>query len=180
MEQSPEMQMRELNEYAVRRGWTVAGEYIDAVSGTKDSRPQLNRLMADAHKRVFDCVVVWKFDRFARSVSHMLRALETFKSLGVEFVSFSEAVDTSTPMGKMIFTVLAAVAELERNLIVERTRAGQRNAKLNGKHCGRPRSPVSDAEIRALLDAGSSMAQAGVMLGVSAATICRRTQSAEW
>ena len=180
-EQSTEMQLRELREYAARRGWTIAGEYIDeGVSGTKDSRPELNRLMADAHKRVFDCVAVWKFDRFARSVSHLLRALETFKSLGVEFVSYSEAIDTATPVGKMTFTVLGAVAELERSLIVERTRAGQRNARLNGKHVGRPRSTVNDAEIRSLLDAGNSMEQAGEILGVSAATICRRTQAAEW
>lgn len=180
-EQSPEMQIRELREYVARRGWTIAGEYVDAgFSGAKDSRPELNRLMADAHKRLFACVAVWKFDRFARSVSHLLRALETFRSLGVEFVSYSEAIDTATPVGKMTFTVLAAVAELERSLIVERTKAGQRNAKLNGKHVGRPRAKVSDAEIRSLLDAGNSMAEVGTMLGVSAATICRRTQSAEW
>lgn len=180
-DQSPEMQLRELREYCQRRNWIIAGEYVDSgISGTKDSRPELNRLMADAHKRLFDCVAVWKFDRFARSVSHLLRALETFKSLGVEFVSYSEAIDTSTPIGKMTLTVLGAVGELERSLIVERTRAGQRNAKLKGKHVGRPRATVNDAEIRSLLDAGNSMAQVGEMLGVSAATICRRTQSAEW
>jgi DNA invertase Pin-like site-specific DNA recombinase len=119
--QDPEMQLRELREYCRRRGRKLAGEYIDAgISGAKDSRPELNRLMADAHRRNFDAVVVWKFDRFARSVSHLLRALETFRSLGIEFVSLSEQVDTSTPTGKMIFTVLGAVAELERSLIAER------------------------------------------------------------
>jgi DNA invertase Pin-like site-specific DNA recombinase len=180
-EQSPEMQLRELREYADRRGWTIAGEYIDGgISGTKDSRPELNRLMDDAHKRLFDCVAVWKFDRFARSVSHLLRALETFKSLGVEFVSYSEAIDTATPVGKMTLTVLGAVAELERSLIVERTRAGQRNAKLNGKHVGRPRATVNDAEIQNLLTAGNSMAEVGQLLGVSASTICRRAQGDRW
>ena len=125
--QSPEMQLRELREYCQRRGWIIAGEYVDAgISGAKDSRPELNRLMADAHKRKFDVVCVWKFDRFARSVSHLLRALETFKALGIEFCSFSEQMDTSTPTGKMIFTVLGAVAELERSLIAERVRAGIR------------------------------------------------------
>ncbi len=94
--------------------------------------------MADAHRRHFDAVVVWRFDRFARSVSHLLRALETFKALGIEFVSLSEQVDTSTPTGKMIFTVLGAVAELERSLIAERVRAGMRNAHANGKRIGRP------------------------------------------
>jgi DNA invertase Pin-like site-specific DNA recombinase len=137
--QDPVMQTRELREYCKRRGWTLAGEFVDeGVSGAKDSRPQLDRLMEEAHKRKFSVVVVWKFDRFARSVSHLLRALETFKALGIEFVSLTEQVDTTTPMGRMIFTVLGAVAELERNLIVERVRAGMRNAKAKGKHVGRP------------------------------------------
>src|ERR1700683_1383831 len=116
--QDPSMQTRELREYCERRGWKVSGEYVDeGISGTKDSRPELNKLMADAHRRRFDAVVVWRFDRFARSVSHLLRALENFKALGIEFVSLSEQVDTSTPTGRMIFTVLASVAELERRLI---------------------------------------------------------------
>ena|SRR2546425_1002623 len=114
--QSPEMQLRELREYAKHRGWQVVGEHVDVgISGAKEKRPQLDRLMTDAHKRRFDVVVVWRFDRFARSVSHLLRALETFKALGIEFVSFSEQMDTSTPTGKMVFTVLGAVAELERS-----------------------------------------------------------------
>ena len=94
--------------------------------------------MADAHRRRFDGVVVWKFDRFARSVSHLLRALETFRALGIEFVSFSEQLGTSTPAGKLVFTVLGAVAELERSLIIERVRAGMWNAKAKGKCIGRP------------------------------------------
>jgi DNA invertase Pin-like site-specific DNA recombinase len=98
--------------------------------------------MANAHRRRFDVVVVWKFDRFARSVSHLLRALETFQSLGIDFVSLTEGVDTSTPMGKMVFTVLGAVAELERSLIVERVKAGLRNARAKGKRLGRPRRIV--------------------------------------
>src|SRR5579862_8124092 len=116
--QSPEMQIRELREYCKHRGWELVGEYVDAgVSGAKDSRPELNQLMADAKKRKVDSVVVWRFDRFCRSVSHLLRALEEFRSLGIQFISLSEQVDTSTPTGKMIFTVLGAVAELERSLI---------------------------------------------------------------
>jgi DNA invertase Pin-like site-specific DNA recombinase len=127
--QDPEMQLRELREYCDRRGWEVAGEYVDAgISGAKEKRPELDKLLADTHKRCFDAVVVWRFDRFARSVSHLLRALESFRSLGIEFVSLSEQVDTSTPTGKMVFTVLGAVAELERSLIAERVRAGLRNA----------------------------------------------------
>ncbi len=139
LKQSPEMQMRELREYCRNRRWKVTGEFIDSgISGAKDSRPQLDKMMADAHRRHFDIVAVWKFDRFARSVSHLLRALETFRSLGIEFVSLSEQVDTSTPTGKMVFTVLGAVAELERSLTGERVRAGIRNARAKGKRLGRP------------------------------------------
>jgi DNA invertase Pin-like site-specific DNA recombinase len=103
--------------------------------------------MTDAHRRRFDAVVVWEFDRFARSVSHLLRALETFRALGIEFVSLSEQIDTSTPMGRMMFTVLGAVAELERSIIVERVKAGLRNARAKGKRLGRPRVSVSAAKL---------------------------------
>jgi DNA invertase Pin-like site-specific DNA recombinase len=124
MGQDPTMQTRELEEFCQCRGWDITGRYVDqGVSGAKDSRPELNRLMADAHSRRFDVIAVWKFDRFAWSVSHLLRALETFQSLGIEFVSLSEQIDTSTPTGKMVFTILGAVAELERSLIVDRVRA---------------------------------------------------------
>src|SRR5437879_5357033 len=150
--QDPTMQTRELEEYCERRGWKVVGEYVDVgISGSKEKRPELDKLMADAYKRRFDAVVVWKFDRFARSVSHLLRALETFKALGIEFCSFSEQMDTSTPTGKMIFTVLGAVAELERSLIAERVRAGLRNARAKGKRLGRQRAAVSASQIRELL-----------------------------
>jgi DNA invertase Pin-like site-specific DNA recombinase len=121
--QDPELQLRELRQYCEHRGWTQTGEYVDlGVSGAKERRPELDRLMADAHRRRFDVVIVWKFDRFARSVSHLLRALETFGALGIDFVSFTEQMDTSTPVGQMIFTVLGALSALERGLIVERVK----------------------------------------------------------
>ena len=177
--QDPEMQLRELREYCQRRGLEVAGEYVDAgISGAKDSRPELNRLMADAHKRRFDMACVWKFDRFARSVSHLLRALETFKALGIEFVSFSEQMDTSTPTGKMIFTVLGAVAELERSLIAERVRAGLRNARAKGRKLGRPKSGVDASQIASLRAQGLSIAAVAERLGVSVGTICGRSKVA--
>jgi len=146
------MQLRELREYCKRRGWEIEGEYVDAgISGAKDRRPELDRLVTDAHRRCFDAVVVWKFDRFARSVSHLLRALETFESLGIAFVSLSEQIDTTTPAGKLVFTVLGAVAELERSLIGERVRAGLRNARAKGIRLGRPPlRTFGTAEIRAL------------------------------
>jgi DNA invertase Pin-like site-specific DNA recombinase len=166
--QSPEMQLRELREYCERRDWQIAGEYVDAgMSGAKDSRPELNRLLADAHRRRFDAVVVWKFDRFARSVSHLLRALETFNSLGVSFVSLSEQIDTSTPTGKMIFTVLGAVAELERSLIAERVRAGLRNARAKGKRLGRPPVCVDTSRVAQLRGEGWSIREIAAALGVS-------------
>jgi DNA invertase Pin-like site-specific DNA recombinase len=176
--QDPTMQTRELREYCERRGWTVAGEYVDiGISGTKEKRPELDRLLGEAHRRRFDAVVVWRFDRFARSVSHLLRALETFKSLGIEFVSLSEQVDTSAPTGKMVFTVLGAVAELERSLIVERVRAGLRNAKAKGKSLGRPRVAVDAARIAALRSQGLSWAKIGEQLGLGEGTV-RRTAGA--
>jgi DNA invertase Pin-like site-specific DNA recombinase len=172
--QDPEMQLRELREYVSRRGWTAAGEYIDTgISGTREKRPALDRLMSDAHRRRFDVVAVWKFDRFARSVSHLLRALETFNALGIEFVSLSEQMDTSTPTGKMVFTVLGAVAELERSLIAERVRAGLRNAKAKGKRLGRPRVYADASHIATLRSGGASWADVTAALGVSKGTAQR-------
>jgi len=136
--QNTDGQEAEMKEYAKNRGWEVTKIYRDKMSGAKSSRPELDELMADAKKGKFSCAAVWKFDRFARSVSHLLQALETFMTLGIEFVSISEQVDTSTPTGKMVFTVLGAVAELERSLIAERVRMGLQNARKKGKRLGRP------------------------------------------
>ena len=172
--QDPTVQTRELEEYCQRRGWKVADQYIDVgISGAKEKRPELSRLMADAHRRKFDTVIVWKFDRFARSVSHLLRALETFKALGIEFVSLSEQMDTSTPTGKMVFTVLGAVAELERSLIAERVKAGLRNARAKGKRLGRPRVAVDAARIAALRALGQPWTAIAEKLGVGEGTVRR-------
>lgn len=137
-EQNTEGQEGELREYAKNRGWEVAKVYQDTISGVKNSRPALDALIADARRRKLGIVLVWRFDRFARSVSHLLSALEEFRELGVEFVSVCEQVDTSTATGKMVFTVLGAVAELERSLIGERVRMGVQNARKKGKQIGRP------------------------------------------
>lgn len=168
------LQTRELEQFAQVRGWHLVDSYLDiGISGSKDKRPELDRLMADAHKRRFDVVVVWRFDRFARSVSHLLRALENFNALGIAFVSLSENVDTTTPTGKMIFTVLGAVAELERSLIVERVRAGLRNARSKGKTLGRPRIAVDAARIAALRAQGLSWAKIAAKLEVGEGTVYR-------
>jgi DNA invertase Pin-like site-specific DNA recombinase len=176
--QSPEMQLRELREYCERRGWSIAGEYVDLrISGTKEKRPELDRLMSDAHRRRFDAVIVWKFDRFARSVSHLLKALETFQALGIHFVSLSESLDTSTPAGKMVFTVLGAVAELERSLIAERVRAGLRNAKAKGRKLGRPRVAVDTARVAHLRSQGRSWPQIASEMGLSVGKVYQAARS---
>jgi DNA invertase Pin-like site-specific DNA recombinase len=142
--QDPEVQLRELRAAAALRGLTVVAEYVDrGISGTKASRPELDRLMEDARSGKFAAVYVWKFDRFARSVQHLLRALDTFTRLDVSFVSLTEGFDVSTPVGKMIFTILGAVAELEHDVLIERTKAGMKNAAAKGVKLGRPRKVVS-------------------------------------
>ena len=155
------LQTRELREFIEHRGWQFAGEYVDlGISGSRVRRPELDRLMADAHRHQFDAVIVWKFDRFARSVSHFLRALETFQALGIDFVSLSESLDTSTPV-------------LERSLIVERAKAGLRNARAKGKRLGRPRVILDVHRIAALRDAGLSWPQIANQLGCGVGTAYR-------
>jgi len=175
-QQDPEVQLRELREYCVRRGWQISSEYVDHISGARDKRPALDRLMADAHQRRFDAIVVWRFDRFARSVSHLLRALETFRALGVEFVSLSEQVDTSTPMGKMVFTVLGAVAELERSIIRERVIAGQNAARRRGVKFGRPVVSVDAAQVARFRDSGMSWRAIAAQTGIVEDTLRRSAQ----
>jgi DNA invertase Pin-like site-specific DNA recombinase len=172
------VQTRELQQFAEARGWYLVDSYLDlGISGSKDKRPELDRLMADAHRRKFDVVIVWKFDRFARSVSHLLRALETFNALGIAFVSLSEQMDTTTPTGKMVFTVLGAVAELERSLIAERVRAGLRNARAKGKTLGRPRVVVDIARIDRLRASGLSWPKIAAEIGVSVGTVYQAARS---
>ena len=176
--QDPTMQTRELVEYCQRRGWEIFDTYVDrGVSGKKDSRPELNRMMEDAYARRFDVVIVWRFDRFCRSVSHLIRALETFNALGIEFVSLCEQVDTSTPTGKLVFTILGAVAEGERNLIAERVRSGLRNAKAKGKRLGRPTKPVDVGEIKSLRASGHSWRTIAGMMKLSVGTVYAAARS---
>jgi DNA invertase Pin-like site-specific DNA recombinase len=136
--QNPEVQQQPLQDLVTQRGWHLQQAYSDRVSGTKERRPGLDALMADARRGLFDVVVVWRFDRFARSVKQLVLALEEFHSLGIDFVSHQEALDTSTPMGKAMFTVIAAMAELERDIIRERVVAGLDHARRNGTRSGRP------------------------------------------
>ena len=171
--QTTETQAVALREYAGHRHFEIVEEYRDeGISGSKDSRPALDRLMKDARTRHFDVVIVARFDRFARSVSHLLRALEEFSHLGFDFVSLSESIDTSTPMGKMIFTVLGAIAELERNLNKERVHMGISRARKEGKRLGRPKR-VFDREKARVLAQTMSIRQAARQLSVSREVIER-------
>jgi len=141
-DQKPDLQVDGLRAYAARAGLDVVQDYRDVgVSGRREGRPQLNALMAAARNREIDCVLVWKFDRFARSTRHLLTALEEFNHLGVRFVSVQDQVDTDSPMGRAIFTIIGAMAELESSLISERVTAGMRAAEARGKHLGRPAIP---------------------------------------
>lgn len=141
-DQKPDLQQDGLRGYAERAGLDIVQAYCDvAVSGRREGRPQLNALMAAARNREIDCVLVWKFDRFARSARHLLTALEEFDHLGVRFVSVQDQIDTSSPMGRAMFTIIGAMAELESSLISERVTAGMRAAQARGRHLGRPTTP---------------------------------------
>ncbi len=173
-EQNADLQVNELTEYAAFRKWETVETYADKMSGAKDRRPALDRLMADAKRGKFDAVAVWRFDRFARSTSHLLRALEEFAALGTDFVSLKESIDTSTPTGKMIFTVLAAVAELERSTIRERVIAGQKAAKRRGVRFGRPMVEVDVEAVRKLRQKGLSWRSISTEMGVPKDSLIRR------
>ena len=158
--QDPEMQLADLRPFATARGWQLVQEYVDRMTGSKESRPALNRLMADAKQRKFDVVVVWKLDRFARSLKHLINALAEFEALGVAFVSLRDNLDLSTPSGRLMFQIIGAMAEFERSLIQERVCAGLRNARAKGRTLGRPKLRVDSAMSRTTLwrrqrDAGS-------------------------
>lgn len=172
--QDPEMQMRELREYAESRGWQVVREYTDTgISGAKSSRPALNQLMNDASRRKLDAVLVWKLDRFGRSLRHLVNALAEFEAIGVTFVSLRDNLDLSTPAGRLMFQVIGAMAEFERALIQERVRAGLRNARAKGKRLGRPGAHFDlDRAIR-LRDGGASLRQISRELGVGLGTVHR-------
>lgn len=172
--QDPEMQLRELREYAERRGWEIAEIYTDTgVSGSKDSRPALNRLMADACQRRFDAVLVWKLDRFGRSLRHLVNSLAELEALGVAFVSLRDNLDLSTPSGRLTFQIIGAMAEFERALIQERVRAGLRNAQAKGRRLGRPRADVSETEVAALRASGASWRTVAKELGIGLGTAHR-------
>jgi DNA invertase Pin-like site-specific DNA recombinase len=173
--QDPEVQLRELRGYAELKGWEIVGEYVDrGISGTKESRPELNRLMADAGDRKFDAMLVWKFDRFARSARHMQNTLHELQQHDIAFVSTTENIDTSTPMGKCVFTILSALAEMERHTTVERIKAGLKNAKAKGHVPGRKPQAIDMRAVRARIAVGESQRQIAKSLGVSPALLNKK------
>jgi DNA invertase Pin-like site-specific DNA recombinase len=180
--QDPEVQLRELRAYCDAKKWEMDGVYIDRASGAKESRPELNRLMDDVSSKKFDAIIVWRFDRFARSASHLLKALKTFNDASISFISTTEGVDTSTAMGKMVFTILGAVAEMERAVTIERINAGIRKAQdtgtKSGLPIGSPRNPLTTKDVKQRRAAGESVAQIAESLGISRALVYKRLKAA--
>ena len=175
-DQDVELQLVELRKYVADRGWAIYKEYVDiGQSGAKDSRPQLNQLMLDAKRRRFNIVAVWKFDRFARSVRHLVNSLYEFKELNIDFISLTEGVDTSTSTGRAMFGIIGVMAELERDLIRERVQAGMKRAKARGRAIGRPKTHLNLDEVKRLWIQGHNVSQISKILNVSRASIYRNS-----
>jgi DNA invertase Pin-like site-specific DNA recombinase len=172
--QNPEMQLAELREFCRRRGWDIVGEFVDTgICGARERRPELDRMLAACRRRQMDAVVVYRYDRFARSLRQLVNALCEFDSLGVQFISLHEGVDTSTPNGRLVFGIFARIAEFERELIRERVRSGIAVARAQGKRIGRPRRPVDAARVDELRAQGWSWARIAEEMGVGLGTVHR-------
>jgi len=179
LDQNCEVQLQDLRRYAGQR-FILYREYIDVgVSGAQRSRPQLDMLKKDARKRLFDVVLVWKFDRFARSLKHLIESLDEFSSLGIDFVSYTEGVDTTTPSGQLLFHIVGAVAQFERDLIGERVRAGLAHARAMGIHIGRPRAAVDINAVRGLRSNAESLRNIARTLGIPVSRVRRALVPAE-
>jgi DNA invertase Pin-like site-specific DNA recombinase len=172
-EQHLETQLLDLREMAKQRGYQVVHEYIDVISGSKAKRPGLDQLLADARRHRFDIVLVAAFDRIARNVRHFLDVLDELNHLGIEFVSKRENIDTSGPLGRAMLTIVGAISELERSLIVERVRAGMRRAKLEGRRIGRAPLNIDRVAVVADRRSGMSLTSVAKKYHVSRATVCR-------
>ena len=178
--QNPEMQLNEVRAYCKCRQWEVSDEYVDrGISGSKEHRPALDRLLSDCRRRRVDAVVVYRYDRFARSVRQLVNALEEFRSLGIDFVSLHEGVDTSTPNGRLVFGIFASIAEFERELIRDRVRSGLAAARAKGKKLGRPRVTVDELRITKLRAQGRGWKSIAAELGVGVGTILRAAKQSD-
>ena len=172
-DQSVATQLCDLRPMAAARGYQIVGEYTDTISGTKAKRPGLDQLMADARRGRFDILMVWSFDRVARSVKHFLEVLDELNHLNIALVSFRENIDTSGPLGRAMIVIVAAISELERSLIVERVRAGMRRAKLEGRQIGRARLDINREQVVTDRRSGMSLTLVARKHSVSRATVCR-------
>jgi len=173
-DQSVDMQLNDLERYSRERGLNVFETYEDSgVSGTKETRPALNDLMNDAKKRKFDVVLVWRFDRFARSTKHLVTALYEFRNLGIDFISYQENIDTSSPLGEAIFTIISAMSKLERDIIAERVKGGLRKAKANGTTLGRPNNDIDINRVIKYKEKGMSIREIAKELGLSRSKVER-------
>jgi len=169
--QDPETQLMALREYAGRRGFEIMGEYIDHASGAREDRPRYRALLEAARKRRLDVVLVWRYDRFARSTHALVNALKEFHHLGVDFISYQENVDTTTPQGELIFTIMASLAQFESTLISDRVKAGMARARAQGKRISRAPIPKTQQSRIAVLHAqGVSISQISQQLGVGYGT----------
>jgi DNA invertase Pin-like site-specific DNA recombinase len=179
VDQHPETQLHDLRAMAQQRGFQIGAEYTDRISGTKARRPGLDDLLRDARRGRFQVVLVWASDRIARSVRHFLEVLDEFNRLNVEFVSFRESIDTGGPLGRAVVIIIGAIAELERNLIIERVRAGMRRARLEGRHIGR--RPIEVDRVAVLRDRnrGDSLINIAKTHRVSRATVSRLLKQAK-
>ena len=181
-DQNCETQLRELLEYAARRGWEIGGEYIDTGwSGAKTSRPQLDRLMNDARRRKFDAVLVWKLDRLGRSLAHLVQSIQELSGLGVRFIAITQNIDTdeSNPMARLLLHLMGAFAEFEREMIRDRTLSGVRAARAKGKTLGRPRRVFRRDEVASMRTAGQSWGAIAKALGIPASTVRDAVRAAE-
>jgi len=173
LDQHPETQLFDLRQMAAQRGYEIVQEYTDRISGAKAKRPGLDELMRDARRGRFDVVLVWASDRIARSVKHFLEVLDELQRINIEFVSFREQIDTGGPLGRALVVIIGAIAELERNLIIERVRAGMRRAKLEGRHIGRRPLDLNREAILRDRQHGKSLGQIARAHGISRATVHR-------
>ena len=172
-DQHPETQLHDLRQMAAQRGLEIAGIYEDRITGTRASRPGLDRLMSDARQGKFQVLVVWSCDRLARSVRHFLETLDELNRLGVEFLSFREQLDTGGPLGRAVVIIVGAIAELERSLIVERVRAGLRRAKLEGRRLGRPPMQVNREALWEDRRGGRSITDLAQAYHISRSSVCK-------
>jgi DNA invertase Pin-like site-specific DNA recombinase len=173
VDQHPETQLHDLRQLAQQRGYEIVREFTDKISGTKAKRPGLDELMRDARRGQFDVVIVWASDRLARSVRHFLEVLDELNHLNIEFVSYRENLDTTGPLGRAIVVIIGAIAELERNLIIERVRAGMRRAKLEGRQIGRRPLNIDRAALLVQRACGQSLAQIAKTFAISRPTVSR-------